>query len=560
VPLDRDPSFDSFEEPRALFRWDIRELGTRARLRSETYREHVTQYDESDFDFVTRLFAEEGLSYYVEHGGRDSVLTITDAAGEVTVAQTPLHARLQGDHNLLVGGASGRSFPQEVILSYRTSEALRSRAVRLRGYRPDTPRLLAEAFESSTPADPAAEGESGHYAYPAGPGDPATAPWQHRAHSLGQRFESEAHLRSGSATLRSLHAGVRLHVYAPHDWPFDPAAALVDLEGSPPPQGALAEEVVILSVEMRAHEAGFDMSGAEAPSAEPGFHASFVALPMAFRYRPAWPAAKPRIHGLQEAIVTAEEHEDGREINTNAEGDVRVRFPWDQRPKAAGVPSSRWVRVSQAWSGTSYGAVWNPRVDQLVVCAFRDGDPDDPVVVGRAYSKQMPAPDPVDQLPTVSRFKSQSSPYAAGYGDKYNELLFEDAAGSERLELTACRDMLVKVGRDIDVLVKRDGSVTVERNAYRKIGGTEWTEVSRDYRLEVGGTLSVSAGKIEVKSAKGIVVQDGTGVTVDAPQVTVSAGEIVLTTGSASIKLSGGNIDIVADGNVTVNGALVKLN
>jgi type VI secretion system secreted protein VgrG len=448
-----------------------------------------------------------------------------------------------------------------VILSYRTSEALRSRAVRLRGYRPDTPRVLAEAFESSGPADPAAEGESGHYEYPAGQGDPALAPWQHRAHSLAQRFESEAHLRSGSGTVRSLHAGVRLFIYGPHDWPFNAGQGLVDLEGASPPQGGVADEVVVVAVETRGHEAGFDMRGGEQADAEPAFHASFVALPKALTYRPAWPGPKPRIHGLQEALVTAEEQDASCEINTNAEGDVRVRFPWDQRPMVAGVPSSRWVRVSQPWSGTSYGAVWTPRVGQLVVCAFRDGDPDDPVVVGRAYSKQMPAPDPIDQPATVSRFKSRSSPFAAGYGDKYNEMLFEDAAGNERLELTACRDMLVQVGRDIAVLVKRDGSVTVERNVHRKVGGSEWTEVSGDCRLEVGGTLSVSAGKIEVKSAKGIVVDDHGGVTVSTPDLTVTAGSIELATGKgASIRLSGGNIDIKASGVVTVNGSIITLN
>ncbi|MFX5956581.1 contractile injection system protein, VgrG/Pvc8 family, partial [Acinetobacter baumannii] len=34
-------------------------------------RSVVTQYDESDFDFVTRLLAEEGLFYYFEHEAAD---------------------------------------------------------------------------------------------------------------------------------------------------------------------------------------------------------------------------------------------------------------------------------------------------------------------------------------------------------------------------------------------------------------------------------------------------------------------------------------------------------
>ena len=43
--------------------------------------------------------------------------------------------------------------------------------------------------------------------------------------------------------------------------------------------------------------------------------------------------------------MTAEEAGDGREINANADGSVRVRFAWDQREPEQGVASSRFVRV-----------------------------------------------------------------------------------------------------------------------------------------------------------------------------------------------------------------------
>ena len=37
-----------------------------------TRRSVITQYEESDFDFITRLLAEEGLFYYFEHETADS--------------------------------------------------------------------------------------------------------------------------------------------------------------------------------------------------------------------------------------------------------------------------------------------------------------------------------------------------------------------------------------------------------------------------------------------------------------------------------------------------------
>jgi len=57
----------------------------------------------------------------------------------------------------------------------------------------------------------------------------------------------------------------------------------------------------------------------------------------------------------------------------NANGAVRVRFPWDQRPVVAGVPSSAWVRVSHYWAGIGYGALHTPRVGHAVLVALRWG-------------------------------------------------------------------------------------------------------------------------------------------------------------------------------------------
>lgn len=47
------------------WRWSLRDASVYTR------RSVVTQYEESDFDFVTRLLAEEGLFYYFEHEAAD---------------------------------------------------------------------------------------------------------------------------------------------------------------------------------------------------------------------------------------------------------------------------------------------------------------------------------------------------------------------------------------------------------------------------------------------------------------------------------------------------------
>src|SRR5207244_3706468 len=100
----------------------------------------------------------------------------------------------------------------------------------------------------------------------------------------------------------------------------------------------------------------------------PSFENRFVALPKRHPFRPARTTPRPRIAGIQQALVTAEEIslDHPPEINVDSNGDVRVRFPWDLRPKEHGVASSRLVRVAHYWAGPGYGALHHPRVGHTV--------------------------------------------------------------------------------------------------------------------------------------------------------------------------------------------------
>ena len=44
------------------------------------------------------------------------------------------------------------------------------------------------------------------------------------------------------------------------------------------------------------------------------------------------------------------------------------------------------MRVSQGWAGAGYGLVTLPRQGDEVIVAYLDGDPDQPLVVGRVHN------------------------------------------------------------------------------------------------------------------------------------------------------------------------------
>ncbi len=49
-------------------------------------------------------------------------------------------------------------------------------------------------------------------------------------------------------------------------------------------------------------------------------------------------------------------------------------------------------RVAQAWAGTGFGNLAIPRVGQEVIVDFLNGDPDQPIIMGRTYHQENRTP------------------------------------------------------------------------------------------------------------------------------------------------------------------------
>uniref|UniRef100_UPI000B7E4AD7 cyclic di-3',5'-guanylate-activated glycosyltransferase NfrB n=2 Tax=Escherichia coli TaxID=562 RepID=UPI000B7E4AD7 len=128
----------------------------------------------------------------------------------------------------------------------------------------------------------------------------------------------------------------------------------------------------------------------EQPQAVPGRQGAGTALENHFAVIPAdrtWrpqPLLKPLVDGPQSAVVTGPA---GEEIFCDEHGRVRVKFNWD-RYNPADQDSSCWIRVAQAWAGTGFGHLAIPRVGQEVIVDFLNGDPDQPIIMGRTYHQE----------------------------------------------------------------------------------------------------------------------------------------------------------------------------
>ncbi|EEW5993200.1 type VI secretion system tip protein VgrG, partial [Escherichia coli] len=199
----------------------------------------------------------------------------------------------------------------------------------------------------------------------------------------------------------------------------------------------------------------------EQPQAVPGRQGAGTALENHFAVIPAdrtWrpqPLLKPLVDGPQSAVVTGPA---GEEIFCDEHGRVRVKFNWD-RYNPADQDSSCWIRVAQAWAGTGFGHLAIPRVGQEVIVDFLNGDPDQPIIMGRTYHQENRTPGSLPGTKTQMTIRSKTY-----MGSGFNELKFDDATGREQVYIHAQKNMDTEVLNDRTTTVKHDHRETVKND------------------------------------------------------------------------------------------------
>lgn len=162
---------------------------------------------------------------------------------------------------------------------------------------------------------------------------------------------------------------------------------------------------------------------------------------------PIVPAFDPRIDlprpQLQSAIVVGPA---GEEIHCDQYGRVKVRFlgtrteDHDHAQGAGASDSDRdsaWIRVASTWAGNQWGALTLPRVGDEVIIDFLGGDPDKPILVGRVHGGLAlpPSFSHTGSLPGnkyLAGIKSKE-----GHGTRYNQLRLDDTPGQINAQLSS---------------------------------------------------------------------------------------------------------------------------
>lgn len=506
-----------------------------------TSLDYCVQFQETSFQFVSRLMEEAGIAYYFDHSDSAHTLVLVDDPSKFPACP---HA----DSLPFLPLPDNRDW----LTDSRIADADLSQRVASAAFQTDDYNFITPSNELKAKAG---NGSWQIYEYPGR----YTAKNDGDALAKLRMEEIEALVKElkGTSPVRHMTAGATFTM-------------------TQHPSDAFNGKYALYSVQHNARRREYSNL--------------FTAFPADVPFRPPRRTARPRIVGVQTALVVGSS---GQEIWTDQYGRVKVQFHWDQNG-TKDENSSCWIRVAQNWAGTSWGAFTLPRIGQEVVVSFLDGDPDRPLVTGCVFNGDNPVPYTLPDEQTKTTVKSNSSQGGGGF----NEIRFEDKKDSEELFIQAQKDMLVKILNDRTETIDHDDTITVKNdrkltvsegnatftvskgnatltvsqgNETHSVQGTRSVtvndaethtnkanfsqDVSGNFTLQVTGDLTIKAsGAVTIEAGTSLTVKSGTGLTAQAgTSLSLSGGTTMELKASATGTVDGGGL-------LNVKGGMVKLN
>ncbi|MBW3696959.1 type VI secretion system tip protein VgrG [Vibrio sp. T187] len=472
-------------------------------------REYCVQYNESDFDFVTRLLAEEGVHYFFQHSESDHSMMLQDAQSpfeksstskldmiEVPSGSNPLLDKWmpQGEFHGASIELTSYDYSQSKLVSSKEKKSSHSIANNTKLARRYYPSLGItggmEDLASNLVKRRIEQLEQQFQTY--------QAEAQHDAFELGTWFSLASHLdksQLGDYLVTELHTSYN------------------------------------------------------------GDNLCFTRMNLCDSSTPNYPTPieKAQVHGLQSAIVAGTS--DG-EINQDDQGRVRIQFHWDT--EASGDKTSCYVRVAQMMAGSGYGTQFIPRSGQEVLVAFIDGDPDQPIITGSVYnSKNAP---PYKEANTT---KTGISTKLEGLA---NELYFDDKKDNELIYMHAAKDFTTEVENNVTETIKgelaqtttKQVAITTEDN-YTLTSSKAISEKGKSISLEADDTIELKVGSSKITMSSSSISIEATNIDIKASSALNLEGTNVTSKATSANKVSGTTTALEATSSNSIKGLSVAI-
>ncbi|OOF55444.1 type VI secretion system Vgr family protein [Rodentibacter myodis] len=511
-------------------------------------REYCVQYRETDLNFIERLAAEEGSYYYFEHSEDSHILHFSNST-----------ALAEKKGTLVYNAMPAGERPEAAVWHWAYEEKLTSTHQTLRDYTFTNPRYNQEHQSAQQGNNILGEYRTGQY-------ERYDYPGRYKRDAQGKPFtQYRLEYERREAEVAFAKSDV-LHVQPGY---------VFDLTGHS--RDAFNRDWLIIGVE----HYGWQPGVLEEEAGEDGnrYENQIKLIPNTAQWRPT-PQPRPVVEGVHMAHVVGPVNE---EIYCDEWGRVKVQFPWD-REGQNNEHSSCWIRVSQGWAGAQFGHIAIPRIGHEVMVDFLEGDPDQPVIIGRTYHSTTEPPYALPEHKTRMTIKSKTHK-----GNGFNELRFEDENGKEEVFIHAERDQnnvvkndettqighdrteqighdeTITIGNNRTETVGQDESLTIGRDQSNKINRNRMTKIEKDEVLNIGNNLALDIyANQHAKIGRDYTHQANRNALLKVGKELKHHSKNTQMTGSSLVKIRGKSGTIVIDskgitlkGKVTVKGNLV---
>lgn len=191
-----------------------------------------------------------------------------------------------------------------------------------------------------------------------------------------------------------------------------------------------------------------------------------------------------------------------------------------------------WCDIICPFGGMSYGAFWRPRIDDLVVLAYWDGDPHRPIVMGSLWTPQVKPPEfVIDGSIQDYAICTPSRIELCMHDEKdKHKMTFKLPSGVMIILDDSVKQMQMqdKDAKNVMRLDWQNGEITLQANkkiTFQTGDVTMTLESSGNFTVNGKGTLSFEGANVHMKAKSQFEAQGGTvGIKSDATMDCKAAG------------------------------------
>ncbi|APG19806.1 hypothetical protein A3780_20395 [Kosakonia radicincitans] len=323
-------------------------------------RSFVCQYQESNFEFISRLMEREGIYYFFEHEGKKTEnLVIID------------------DMKLQSGNVSELIYTSSEIYDDKIAKHAVRDLMCCQSVIPKS--ITLQDFNYRRAGTPL---KVKYIISPSGIGEKTIFGENFRSNDEGLRYariraeeiSSSSKVFHGQSTAIGIRAGSVVSVTGHYREDFNIRYLITEVRHTGMQAGALISSI-------------HDVLPGDISGGETAYSCRFTAIPAVQQFRPPQVTRKPVIAGTMSAIIDGEGKGEYAELDEY--GQYKVRLPYDSKDRPANQSSAR-IRLATPYAGSDNGLHFPLLKNSEVLLSFINGDPDQPVIISAVPNSENP--------------------------------------------------------------------------------------------------------------------------------------------------------------------------